>query len=89
MFNLNKETHQHTHVSKEAAQIQANAQRSIARERDETDREIAAMRDPETYRMYLQAKKEEKREKNKSTNRVGLVILGVFLLVLLYSWIFG
>ena len=47
------------------------------------------MRDPETYRMYLQAKKEEKREKNKSTNRVGLVILGVFLLVLLYSWIFG
>ena len=89
MFNLKKETHQHTHVSKEAAQIQANAQRSIARERDETDREIAAMRDPETYRMYLQAKKEEKREKNKSTNRVGLVILGVFLLVLLYSWIFG
>jgi len=75
MFNLNKETHQHTHVSKEAAQIQANAQRSIARERAETDREIAAMQDPETYKMYLQAKKEEDQRYNKTM----LILLGVLI----------
>ena len=75
MFNLNKETHQHTHVSKETAQIQANAQKSIARERNETDLEKAAMQNPETYKMYLQAKKEEDQRYYKSM----LILLGVLI----------
>ena len=75
MFNLKKETHQHTHVSKEAAQIQANAQKSIARERNETDLEKAAMQNPETYKMYLQAKKEEDQRYYKSM----LILLGVLI----------
>ena len=75
MFNLKKETHQHTHVSKETAQIQANAQKSIARERNETDLEKAAMQNPETYKMYLQAKKEEDQRYYKSM----LILLGVLI----------
>ena len=89
MFNLNKETHQHTHVSKEAAQIQANAQRSIARERAETDREIAAMQDPETYKMYLQAKKEEDQRYNKTVLIFFGVLIGLGALGVLLSSIFS
>jgi len=89
MFNLNKETHQHTHVSKEAAQIQANAQRSIAREKAETDREIAAMQNPETYKMYLQAKKEEEQRDNKTTLILLGVLIGLGALGILLSSIFS
>ena len=89
MFNLKKETHQHTHVSKEAAQIQANAQKSIARERNETDLEMAAMQNPETYKMYLQAKKEEDQRYNKTMLIVLGVLIGLGALGVLLSSIFS
>ena len=85
MFNLNKETHQHTHVSKEAAQIQANAQRSIARERAETDREMAAMQNPETYKMYLQAKKEQEKRETRPLIIMVLVCFGIMLFMAIFG----